>query len=578
MTWRHPLSFRGLEQGRTAEPLASQRAVRARLRYMAPQWTAGLLVLVGLLGAVATAGDYGVAWDDSVQVRYGAAVLDYFLSGGADRRCNELLDLRLYGPPVELLSAALGRIAPARQLELRHLVTALIALLSVPALYQFGRLLGHRYLGLLAAVALWTLPRFYGHAFVNTKDVPFAVGMIASLAALSALLARRKYTWREFMVCGLLMGCTVSVRPGGWLLLGPYYVLGVMFSDWQARRARRRPGSAQPRRRSLRKQAGMFAVAWIVMVACWPWAHESPLSHPLQAIRMSSQFHIVVPILFDGQVLMSDALPRTYLLRFLLLTTPAAVLIPALCGVVVAAVRLVRGLDHRRAVVYWMLLVWLALPLALFVVMRPNAYDGLRHFLFVLPALALFAAVGWHWCWTRSSRRLVRGAVAAVAVVAFCLPCLEIVRLHPYQIAYFNQLVGGVAGASGRYETEYWLTSYREAMEWIVRQPRTANAKVRVLVAANENARWCAAYYADPQIEVVTTLRGQQPGPLPDSIDYYLGTTRTGMSDNFPSAPIVYQVSRAGAVFAVVKGRGSGLPSFAGSTAAETALAEPVAP
>jgi hypothetical protein len=44
---------------------------------------------------------------------------------------------------------------------------------------------------------------------------------------------------------------------------------------------------------------------------------------------------------------------------------------------------------------------------------------------------------------------------------------LGILTLHPYEYTYFNSLVGGTDGASRRYETDYWCTSYREAMELI---------------------------------------------------------------------------------------------------------------
>ena len=41
-----------------------------------------------------------------------------------------------------------------------------------------------------------------------------------------------------------------------------------------------------------------------------------------------------------------------------------------------------------------LLLIQLLLPLLLYAIKRPNVYDGLRHFLFLLPAIALCAAVG----------------------------------------------------------------------------------------------------------------------------------------------------------------------------------------
>lgn len=543
---------------RAATPSAGKRHRVAGGSLWAAKRAAWLLVAIGLVVVGYTASDYGVAWDDSVQTRYGSMVLDYFLTAGNDRACNELLDLRLYGPPVELVGAVLARLAPHRLIEMRHLLTALIALLSIPALYRFGRLLGNPWLGVFAAITLLLTPRFYGHAFVNTKDMPFAIGMVASIGALSALLARRQYRWREIIECGLLLGCTVAVRPGGWLLLGPIYLLGAMFVDWQSRRARTQSGSklGHSKRRSLTKQGVMFTIAWIVMVACWPWAHESPISNPLQAIRMSMKFHIVVPVLFDGQMMMSDALPRTYLVKYILITTPLTVLGLAGIGIATAARRLLRGLDHRRAAIYWMLLVWLSLPLVLFFVMRPNAYDGMRHFLFLLPAIALLAAIGMQTLFAGMPGMKTRVAVGLAVAILLTMQLGSILQLHPYQIAYFNRLVGGTAAATGQYDTEYWMTSYREAMEWIRTQPtRDDGRPVRVLVAANENSRWCAEYYGNDDVEIVTTLKGSQPGHVPDEFTYYLGTTRSLMSNNFPASPVVKQVERAGAVFAVVKQR-----------------------
>jgi len=44
------------------------------------------------------------------------------------------------------------------------------------------------------------------------------------------------------------------------------------------------------------------------------------------------------------------------------------------------------------------------------------------------------------------------------------------VRLHPYQVAYYNVLVGGLSGAAGRFETEYSGVAYREALLWAARE------------------------------------------------------------------------------------------------------------
>jgi L-threonylcarbamoyladenylate synthase len=40
-------------------------------------------------------------------------------------------------------------------------------------------------------------------------------------------------------------------------------------------------------------------------------------------------------------------------------------------------------------------------------------------------------------------------------------------RLHPYEYVYFNELVGGLNGAQGNYEMDYWGASYSEASAWL---------------------------------------------------------------------------------------------------------------
>jgi hypothetical protein len=411
--------------------------------------------------------------------------------------------------------------------------------------------LGNRWLGVLAIVMLLLMPRFYGHAFINSKDIPFAIGMIGLIGGLTSMFARGRYHWHEIVACGLLIGCTVAVRPGGWLLIGPMYVALVVAADW----CRRRRSPDKPRRRTFVKQAAMFAIAWGVMVLLWPWAHESPISHPLQSIRLASKFHLVVPVLFDGDVLSSDALPRYYLIKHLLITTPPGVLLLAACGIAVASYRQLRYPLAPRAIVVFGLQVWLGLPLLLFGVLRPNAYDGIRHFLFLLPAIAVFAAVGVVWLWSTIQGRYARTAFALALVGMFTWQAVTLVQLHPYQMTYFNGLVGGVKGADGRYDTDYWLTSYKEAMQWIRQQPSSSQTgePIRVLVAANELSLWCAEYYADERFELETMLDAGIPGDLPAGFDYYIGTSRFAMSENFPDARVVKQVVRRGAVLANVK-------------------------
>jgi hypothetical protein len=533
----------GPADGRGCSPVPNRRRAR-----FASATIGACLMLAGLIVIACTAADYGVAWDDYVQTRYGELVLNYFLSGGEDRACNEFLDLKFYAPTFEVVAAAAARLFPARAIELRHVLCGAVALLAVPPLVGFGRLLGRPWLGVIASVALFLSPVFYGHALINSKDVPFAVGMLWSMYALALMFAKNQFQWSQALGAGLALGLTVSVRPGGWALLLPLYAAIALWCDWRSRFGRR------PARRPLLKQAALLGTAWAIMVLPWPWAHENPWSHPLQAVRMASQFHVVVPVLFEGRVIPSDQLPRHYLLAQLLLTVPPVVLLLAGVGMAAAIANAWRRPNRPRTTVLVVVALWLALPLALFIVLRPNAYDGMRHFLFLLPALALWSAYGCQWLWSRFPAGRARIAFAAILAAAGLLQIHSLVQLHPYQMAYFNFLAGGVPGAVKDYDTECWLISYKEAIEWIQRQPPPRPGEItRVLVAANENSRWCAAAYAGDRLCVTSTHFGGQPGDLPEGIDYYVGTCRSSMHQNFPAARVVHNIERQGAVFTTIK-------------------------
>ena len=114
------------------------------------------------------------------------------------------------------------------------------------------------------------------------------------------------------------------------------------------------------------------------------------------------------------------------------------------------------------------------------IVMGTTQYDGMRHFMFVYPILAVLAASGWTAVldarrrpWLRKGAALVL-AVALVSVVSFD------VRDHPNQVVYFNSVVGGPRGAFGRYDMDYWGNCVLQAVEWSADLARSSGVPVTI--------------------------------------------------------------------------------------------------
>lgn len=186
--------------------------------------------------------------------------------------------------------------------------------------------------------------------------------------------------------------------------------------------------------------------------------------------------------------------------------------------------------------------LWFGLVITLLVGLNPPNSDGYRHYLFILPPVFLFAGIGINEIVKRVKFRWAQ--VGLVALILF--PAIfNNIRLHPYQYTYYNSFAGGTQSAFRNYETDYWLTCYKEAMETFNKE---APPNARIYIKREPHI---AAYYARSDISVLdyrTEFKFAQSG------DYLLVNSRTNEDiKTLRGAPILLEVGREGAVFCVVK-------------------------
>ncbi|MFO0582328.1 MAG: glycosyltransferase family 39 protein [Anaeromyxobacter sp.] len=465
------------------------------------RWRLAGLGLLGLLlvFVFATFRGYGTVWDEELQRLYGDHVIRWWTSGFADRSAMTFSNLWLYGGLFDVPANLLARVSPLGVYEARHLATALLGLAGVAATWRLGALVAGEGAGLLAALLLALVPAWYGHAFANPKDIPFAA--FAALALLAMIRAAReapRVPWRLVVLTGLATGAALGVRVGGAFLLGyaGLFWTAAALLPWRGLR----PSLAAARALAPRLLA-VVALAWPVMLACWPWALEAPFTRPFEAIRAATRFDWNGNVLFDGQQVWALRLPLRYLPTWFAITLPEAHLLALAAGAVALGLALrrrrapaptrparpsgpgpLRGALDVGAVGFAV-----AFPFLTVFLLRPVMYDGHRQFLFVLPPLAVLMAAGLvRLLGDAAVPRPARVALGAAVAGSLGLTVVDMVRLHPYQTVYFNRVtVGGLPGAAGRYETDYWGQSYRQAIEDVVRHYRPSGP-VRVADCAAE--------------------------------------------------------------------------------------------
>jgi hypothetical protein len=509
-----------------------------------------LLVVFALVLAF-TWNDSGPRFDENNHLIYGDSLWRYYATGL--RRFTRVLDTP-YSGGFDLVGKAFRVCLPnLTAYEAIHLFGGIVAFVGLIGAWKLGRLLmGPR-------GAFWTLlllgvtPQYYAHAFNNPKDVPFAVGYVWALYFLFSVVARFPDAPRRLWLwLGVSIGASLSVRIAALLLLGYVMMAGAAFvgRTWLARRdwsvawhQTRRIGVGT---------AIAFATAWGLMLLSWPWAMRAPFIRPFKALAIMANYSANNGLMrFDGELVRFAEAPRTYLPRYFAYQLPellVVLMIPAFGLVAWLVVRRIRSLRHtRQTIVLAILLLATVFPPLYAVYKQSTLYEGMRHFLFVMPPLCaavalLILRVG-DWLNARSPH-LGKAWIAALAL-GCAVPAHAMVRLHPHQVAYFNSLTGGLEGAVDRYDTSV-PGAYREAFErlaehlWRTEPEIYANTLYQIGGCYDSTA---ARSELPPNFEVV----GYRPP------DFWVAYTANECHRIHSDSPEILRVERDGGLIVVVR-------------------------
>ena len=425
---------------------------------------AAVLLFGALLALIVfTVGDYAISNDEEVQQRYGELIVGYYASGFADQAVFHFKNLYLYGGLFDIVAVGLEKLIPLDPYVVRHILSALTGVGGIGAAWATARTIGGPRAGLLAAAALAVCGIWYGAMFNHTKDIPFAAAMMGAVYLLVRIgreLPRPR--WHLVVLLGLLCGCALGIRVLGLFLIG--YALLVVAIQAPLRTWR---GTLAFAGRAAFPLATAFVIAYAIMIAAWPWAGLAPFN-PLRAMFEFAQFHYPINTVLDGQVYRMADVPRWYVPTYLVIKLTLSLLVGACLALALAilpqhsAVATKNAWRKETAFVAFAALF----PLICDVALRGPADSGMRHFLFIVPPIAVLAGIGLNGTLSRLevASRLAGAGALALVLLGLGWNVTTLYRLHPDEYLFFNPLVGGLEGASRRYATDYWVNIMPEAV------------------------------------------------------------------------------------------------------------------
>ena len=436
-----------------------------------PVWALVVCAVFTAVG-VAVLDDYGVSWDEFRQREIGLETISYVL--GQD---DELLrnhprrnHLKFYGTAFELplliVERVLGLQDDTRAILLsRHLLTHLFFIASGFFCYLLTRrLFGSTAIALFAMLLFLLHPRLYAESFVNTKDLPLAAMFMVALFLTHR--AFNKDTVGAFLLCGLAVGILVNIRILGVVLFAAVPAVRALDLLFDA-------GGKGGRKHAF-ITGGVFALAaMFALYATLPYLWPNPIERTVEMFVTLSRHPIAFPMLFQGELIMGNDLPPHYIPTWVAITTPPVALLLGVAGII-ALIR--RGwasprdiLRHGNLKFGFLLIGCLIMTFIAVVVVTPTMRSGWRVMYFLYAPFCVLAAFGLHCLASVSGRTVVRAVAYTLVGVGILIVVLQMVRIHPYQQAYFNFLVDretpGLLG--DQYPLEYWGTSYLDGLRWL---------------------------------------------------------------------------------------------------------------
>jgi len=434
-------------------------------------------VTLALVASVAllTFRAYGLGWDDYTHAEYADLLLKMFGSGFKDTSALSFANLYMYGGGFDMAAALLHKVVPLGLFDTRRLVGAIVGIIGLALTWRLTRRVGGPLAGLAALLLLALCPTFYGHMFMNPKDVPFAVAMIVLLLGLVRLAQEYPApSPHTVLILGLGAGLSLGCRVLGGF--GVVYALIGFIPIWRMEIATY----------GWRKSGSRFVhtcyvllpgllIGYIVMGLIWPWSIIEP-ANPLRALTyFSAFFEKPWKELFDGAVVSVPEMPWSYLPTLFAMQMPEVFLLLCGGGLVMTIMALAhRSDDPRRKAIIIMIASAAFLPLAIAMVKRPALYNGIRHFIFVIPPMAMLGglALARFVTWVSADGRHRDRQFAAVGLFAagLTLPLIDMARLHPYQYTHFNYISGTVRTADHRFMLDYWGLALKQASNMLREQ------------------------------------------------------------------------------------------------------------
>ncbi|HAQ19326.1 MAG TPA: hypothetical protein DCR40_08865 [Prolixibacteraceae bacterium] len=458
-----------------------------------------LLAVFMLAAMLLISRDAGISGDEEVHYKHSEMVYKYFSTLGKDQSSlnTPKTHLKYYGQTFDNLGTGLIHLFGIRDIyAFRHLMCSFAGWLTIVVTALFAAYFSGFGAAILVLILFAVSPGFMGHAQNNLKDIPFALAYISSVYfSLKLVFSETKPSRQTIILLILSIGLSIGIRAGGLLVLFylGFFMLLKIGSDWFTNKKRH----DQLLKKRLILLVGISLAGYLAGLISWPYALQNPVINPWKSYQVMIHFPTTVRQIFEGQFNWSDFHPWYYLPKYMAITIPIVVF----SGIVAFLLNSNKKYNATQKVQLLLLAFTILFPIVYVILKNSNLYGSWRHFLFIYPGIILISALGIHAFFARFTQQLIRIPAILLLLALTIHPVRFMASNHPYYYLYYNQIAGGLKGAYGNYETDYYYHSMRDGAEWLLEYLKNKPDTGKTIVGGNFPIQW--SFRKDPAVEFV---------------------------------------------------------------------------
>lgn len=384
-----------------------------------------------------------------------------------------------------------------------NLPSVIFGSIGVGIIYLFMSQAFNPTVGLFSSLLLSLLPVYFGYTHNNMKDIPNAVMFALTLYFFWRLVKFKKI--KDLIISSFFFAIAFNFKINSifiplicllWYLSINYRNIFSILKN---------------------KIALFFLLAPIfALIVWWPF-WKDPLGKLLLMPSFFSKNTLYMPVLFSGKIIFSGVnIPLSYPYTYLAVTTPLPILTFFIIGLITGLYKIFTNSKYKSELS--LLLLWFFVPLLRYLSPQMGAIDGVRHFLEVVFPLCAIASFGLYTLINFLSKLIDKikyfifaGPAARVSqtsihlrlgsprsrhplqVIFFIVISLFLIKniivFHPYQTSFYNSLIGGIKGAEGKFDIDFWGTPQKEAVFWLNKNA-PLNSKIFIAMAQSSAATY----------------------------------------------------------------------------------------